>query len=327
MVKFLKINIINIIFLCTKSLSFETYQLPLSKWLQKSFPKLNSPNFIIANTQLNIVLHESNSNILLRCGTFSDLIFACAMKYKFGRKLQILSLSSIKKFPNNINKKLIIDSFLMKFGIILPKFTDITLYSDGELISLYDMCNIFRNSFSILSKSFFDESCFKFKSKTNGNGNAFKFINKNGCEFICILFGAQTEENIEQDMRVLCQWLDIFLIKKLKNSYKLFTKIPVFYGTKNYLPVVLNNSENMLCVSNHKDQIARTIRYKMRVTAPIKPLDQIGWIFYKTSIFDNPIKKNIFANTKIDSSSAIKSILDSISFIIYNRPYRLISIK
>ena len=325
--------------------AFETYQLPLSDQLLKSFPKLHVSHLIIINTQLKIVVHEVNSKSILRCGTFSDAIFASALYYKFGKRLKKLVRSELANL-NKIKQHKIIDKFLMKNCTLLPQVTDISSYSDGELITLYDMCKIFTTYFDFLSKQdgFINQNSFMFNS-AKYNGIAFKFTNSHNCEFICILFTTQSvitqsasKRNISKhnmlkynvskhDISILkyknliCKWLEQFEIRTLNCRTKLFTRIPVFYGTVNSLNVNLQTKDKILTLANKQEKVLRTIRYVMRLRAPLKINDQIGWIFYRTSVFSNPIKRNILASCNISTCSGIKKILDSISFVIYNKPF------
>ena len=280
---------------------FETYQLPLSDFLLKTFPRLRCPYFIIVCPQLGIVVHEANSNVLLRCGTFSELIFSNALRYKFGKRTPQIS---------QLNKREIIDDFLIKFGVIFPEFTDLTLSRDGELISLHDMCRLY-----IFSGR---RDYFLFRSQKIEHGIAFFYKTKRDIEFVCLLFGAKSEDVIKSDVRLICQWLEQFRLKKSETKIQL--QIPVFYGTTNLVSINAIAKSCILGVDDRPERVLRTARYMMRLMAPVSAGDQVGWIFFQTKTFKNPIKVPIRSNANIPKASPLKCLHDSISFIIYNHP-------
>ena len=78
----------------------------------------------------------------------------------------------------------------------------------------------------------------------------------------------------------------------------------------------------LLIEKDRKEQVVRTIRYYMRLSAPITPSDKIGTVFYKYSLFRNPVKFEVYSNVCIQKSNIFKNLLDSICYIIYNRPWK-----
>lgn len=73
-------------------------------------------------------------------------------------------------------------------------------------------------------------------------------------------------------------------------------------------------------VKNKQEKILRNIKYLSRIIAPVHPYDTVGWVFYKTSLFENPIQYKLKAKQVIQKGNIFSNLLDSISYIIYNRP-------
>ena len=311
----------------TEPLKLSTDHLPLSDWLKKKFPKVKSKYFIISNPQIEIIIHENNSNIQLRCGSFSKLILSIAILKKY-KKVQYIKKKNLYKY-NDIKTKLIED-FLLPFNKSLKKSTDIAICSDGAFLTLYEMCNIFSSSYDyikqytdLVTKINDNLYCIFFYSERSSAGCAFRYINKSKCIFDCIIFGPKDKEELYSDITEICNWLDIFVINDIPNEYAVSSNIAVFYGRNNKLPIVLDYNNKILMVKNRQEKITRTIRYLMRIRAPVHQSDTIGWVFYKTSLFDNPIKYTLKAKYIIQKGGLFNNLLDSIHYIIYNSPHNI----
>ena len=165
--------------------------------------------------------------------------------------------------------------------------------------------------------------CIFFYSERSSAGCAFRYINKSKCIFDCIIFGPKDKEELYSDITEICNWLDIFVINDIPNEYAVSSNIAVFYGRNNKLPIVLDYNNKILMVKNRQEKITRTIRYLMRIRAPVHQSDTIGWVFYKTSLFDNPIKYTLKAKYIIQKGGLFNNLLDSIHYIIYNSPHNI----
>ena len=96
----------------TELLNLSTSHLPLSDWLQKKFPKIKSKYFIISSPQIGIIVHENNSNIQIRCGSFSKIILSVAILKTYS-KLKFIKNKDLYKY--NGNKIKLIEKFLLPF--------------------------------------------------------------------------------------------------------------------------------------------------------------------------------------------------------------------
>ena len=309
----------------TEPLKLATNHLPLSNWLQKKFPKIKSKYFIIASPQLEIIVHENNSNTQLRCGSFSKVILSIAILKKY-KQIKYIKKKDLYKYNNNKTK--LIEDFLLPFRKSKKQQTDIAICSDGAFLTLYEMCNIFSYSYEYI-KQYTDLVktinnniyCIFFYSEKIGAGCAFRYISNNKCIFDCIVFGPNNKEELCSDIKIICDWLNIFVINNIPKEYEVSSNISVFYGTNKQLPIVLDYNNKVLMVNKKQEKINRTIRYLMRIRAPVHQSDTIGWVFYKTSLFDNPIKYTLKAKYIIQKGGLFNNFLDSIHYILYNSPY------
>lgn len=309
----------------TEPLKLGTNHLPLSNWLQKKFPKIKSKYFIISSPQLEIIIHENNSNTQLRCGSFSKVILSIAILKKY-KQIKYIKKKDLYKYNNDKIK--LIEDFLLPFERSKKQQTDIAICNDGAFLTLYEMCNIFSSSYEYI-KEYTDLMkiinnnlhCISFYSERSGAGCAFRYINNNKCIFDCIILGVTNKEELYSDIKAICNWLDMFVINSISNEYSVSSNISVFYGKDKKLPIVLDYNNKVLMIKNKQEKINRTIRYLMRIRAPIHKLDTIGWVFYKTSLFDNPIKYILKAKCIIPKGGLFNNFLDSIHYIIYNSPY------
>ncbi|MBR1944500.1 MAG: hypothetical protein IJ848_03460 [Alphaproteobacteria bacterium] len=310
----------------TEPLKLSTDHLPLSNWLKKKFPKIQSKYFIISNPEVEIVVHEQNSNTKLRCGSFSKVILSIAILKKY-RTIQYVNKHNLYKYNNDKTK--LIEDFLLPFGRGTKNSTDIALCNDGAFLSLYEMCNIFSISYEYLKQhtdlmKVINKNlhCIFFYSERDGAGCAFRYKNNNNCVFDCVIFGVKDKEELSIDIKKICDWLNIFVVNNITREYSITTNVSVFYGKSNKLPILLDCNSKILMVKNRPEKVSRKIRYLMRIRAPVHQSDTIGWVFYKTSLFDNPIKYTLKSKQIIKKGGIFNNLLDSIHYIIYNRPRR-----
>ena len=310
----------------TEPLVLSTHHLPLSKWLREKFPKIKSQYFIISSPEVEIVVHENNANIRLRCGSFSKVILSIAILKKYN-KIQYMRKNDLYKY--NKDKTKLIEDFLLPFGRSIKKSTDIALCNDGAFLSLYEMCNIFSISYEYLKQhtdlmKVINKNlhCIFFYSEKCGAGCAFRYRNNNNFVFDCVIFGVKDKEELSIDIKKICDWLNMFVINSIPKEYSVTTNVSVFYGESNKLPILLDYNSKILMVKNRPEKVARKIKYLMRIRAPVHQSDTIGWVFYKTSLFDNPIQYTLKSKQIIKKGGIFNNLFDSISYIVYNRPSR-----
>ena len=281
--------------------------LPLSQDVLKTFPKLNAKHFIIAVPKLGIVLHELNSNQSIRCGNFSEILNGMA------------SLVQSTTQPN-------VDRFLQQYGRAIPKYTDIAPKKFGILISLYELCNIFEREYLYIIRNFSAKriakkiKLFVFHAGQN-IGYMCRYTNVNNIAFDIIAYHEYNENTFLHDIEKTIKWLDRFVIKEIVGSSRPIN-IPVFYGETSSIYLVPPKGHELLVEKDQQGQILRTIRYHMRLSAPIISSDKIGTVFYKYALFENSVKLDIYSNISVSKSNVLKNLFDSISYIIYNRPWR-----
>lgn len=287
----------------------DTYQLPLSQKLLKTFPKITVKCFIIAVPKLRIILHGQNLTQHIRCGDFSQIISSIA------------SLTQESLMPD-------VDKFLQQYGRKIPKYTDIAVHDCGISILLQELCNLFEHEYLYILKKHCNKyatnniKMFFFYSKKN-IGCMCRCTNINNVVFDIVIYGNKKQSDILRDINLIVQWLDRFTIQEVAFPLKNSIYIPIFYGNQSFLQLSLQQSYELLVEKNKTEQVVRTIRYLARIPAPINPTDNIGYVFYKYSIFQNPVRFSIYSNASVSKSNVFKNLADSICYIVYNRPYNL----
>lgn len=298
------------------AVAFDYFQLPLSDKLINTFPQLKAKHFLIVQPDLKIVIHEKNSLTKLRCGSFSSFILAVAI---LNKNKHYLSRKNLQFY-----KKSLMEKFLIQINETVQMYTDIASYAYGPSISLHNICKIFSASYyqlklrSNLLKRINGINCFLFHSDKNGSGCVFRYVNTNQCSFDCVILGLEDKNEIINDINKICSWLNKFKLTNIVCKPQLIN-IDIFYGKKHFLK--LKTPPITILTTNYNSQILRTVRYLIRAKAPIFPNDKMGYVFYQTDIFSNPIRKKILAGEKIEKGNYFNNILDSIYYIIYGRPY------
>lgn len=277
--------------------SFETSQLPLSDKLQKSFPSLNTSCFVISNTNCNIVVHERNSDKKINTGTFDEFVFS-------------------EDFQN-------LKMHLSKIGVKDSDFIKTENSFSGESKStLHDMCCIFNDKLKSSKKTEFIKNisgmkiCF-FKSAMSGIGCAFKYKNKENCEFVCVLYGESCEENSLRDAKSIIKWLDQFFVFNALENESVSIKIPILYGSKNDISFDNSGDCFVMLSKKHSKQVNKIFRYRTLMKAPVNFGDNLGFVLYLSDIFKNPIVKVIKSKDKIEKSNGFKCVIDSILYAIF----------
>jgi hypothetical protein len=205
------------------------------------------------------------------------------------------------------------------FFVIISKKANVVLHENSSSIrvsssifesddlTLLDICKL-----STRDILFFQSGIF--------NGCAFKYKNKNSCEFHCALYGVFSKEDMSADIQAVSKWLDQFFIYIPAKKNELVAKIPVFYGDTNEMELRLNDDHFVLLSERCNRNIVKVFRYRTALRAPVIADFQVGWAFYKTDVFQNWISKTIKSSTVIGKSGRFKAICDSFSYIIFGAP-------
>jgi hypothetical protein len=82
----------------------------------------------------------------------------------------------------------------------------------------------------------------------------------------------------------------------------------------------LRGDHFVLISENCGKDIVKVYRYRATLSAPISQDSPVGWVFYKTDIFQNCIIKTIKSSDTIGKSGRFDAICDSFSYIIFGRP-------
>ena len=288
---------------------FATDQLPLSRELQKSFPNIKAVSFMIANKEAEIVLHEKNSKEKINGGTFNDLVFLASKKYyqEPTGEIELMQIYSKKCKANDTQYS--------------------KLSKTDHKTTLYDICCIFDEishdlgQYSKIIKDVSNTKYFSFHSALYSFGCVFKYKNKFNCEFISTLYGYNSEKELLEDIEKITTWLDQFFLYKVSEKNEVFARIPLFFAEINYIELKLKNDHFVLISKRSNKNILKTKKYKTMMGAPIVINTNVGFIFYKTSTFENSTIKPVNIEKKIEKGSRFKVICDSICYIIFGSPF------
>ena len=264
--------------------AFEMSQLPLSDFAAASFPKLHASCFIIVKKDTNLVVHEKNSCCLINTGTFDDWV--------------------LPKIENA-------HEFARQIGAKSTTFLESTSSFAGESKStLYDMC-LMCEHLKLRDIRFF-------KSAMSGVGCAFNFKNKNACEFVCILYGANSEKELLQDKQRIETWLEQFFVFDAAQKNDSISQIPVLYGVEPNVPFSYDGEKHLLLLSKkYPEQIHKVSRYRTLLRAPVAEGDELGVVMYQTNVFKNPISKIVKAKRPVKAISPFKRIPASFRYIVF----------
>lgn len=249
--------------------------------MKEMFPKLNASCFIIANLDCSIILSELNSNKRIHTGTFDDIIFSSKV-----------DLENLKKENN-------------------PSL-------GNNKLTLYEMNNIL---FHILKHKQYNfqihhgkTSIFIIKSAMSGYGCVFSY--KNNGNYIGIIYGCNTEDNVLEDIKNITNWLNQFYILDISYIDQNLTEVPLLYGEEKTIKLI-EQTPKILMSKFCSGKIERTYHYKTIASAPIKDGDVLGTVFYFSEVFKNPIKIPLIAIKSIKKSSLFNRIIDTIRYIIF----------
>ena len=155
-----------------------------------------------------------------------------------------------------------------------------------------------------------------FKSDMSGIGCAYRFKNENGANFVCVIYGEESEEDATDDVKKINTWLNQFYLYKL-NKNQCGMTIPILYGTPPYICPAALEKDTILLSKTLPKCVNRVYRYRTLMKAPVKKGDKVGYVLYYTSIFKNPITTIMYAKQYVTKKSWYKCIYDSIKYIIF----------
>jgi hypothetical protein len=102
---------------------------------------------------------------------------------------------------------------------------------------------------------------------------------------------------------------------------ELVARIPVIYGCSREIEVRLLEDHIVLLSKNCSKGIVRVLRCIAPIRAPFQEGYPIGWAFYKTPIFRNWVMRSIVSPVSIGRAGRLRTICDSISYIIFGTPF------
>ncbi|MDR2666864.1 MAG: hypothetical protein LBB34_01960 [Holosporales bacterium] len=297
-------------------------QLPLSATVKNSFPKsLRATCFIISNIETGVVLHENNSKRKIHSGTFNNILFAVSISKN--ANFSFHSLDDMKQLANNVNVSEVMNNYAIESGATNSNFFGLSQYVEKSKTTLYDMCCIFKNSYEtikakqLLRNDIRDVDICFFKSPMSGVGCAFFIKNKNGAEFICVLYGLLSEKDALSDARLIAMWLEQFFVFQAAKKGDFIAEIPVFYGKQPKINLEINEDHLLLMSKKYQTKITRTIKHIAKIAAPINVDDEFGQIFYLTEIFENPVVKRIKSCQAVMKGSKLQTIIDAFYYVIF----------
>ncbi len=274
-------------------------QLPLSSDILKTFPKLKCPCFIVCSIGSRVVLHHKNSQKKIHIGSLRKYI----INHLKNDNLEILN-NNIKKYGA---KETMISSI---------KKEDDDKYSDDKT-TLYDISCLFK----FLLDSEKNNNIFM-ESEISGKGCVLKYLNKNNCEFMIVLYGYNTFEEIKGDIDLLKIWLDQFIEYTIFEGGDHIANVPILYAkSQNKIELRFDHKIKLIMTYGKTHNVRKKIVYKTITKAPKKKDSVLGKIFLYTKIFKNPITINLKTNHEIEAGNRIKMILDSISYILLGTPF------
>ncbi len=178
------------------------------------------------------------------------------------------------------------------------------LYGVAQLATLHEM-----------AKRFTDTKQF-FQSAMSGNGCAVRYKNKNEARFIILIYGESTKETAYNDIEKIKVWLDQLYIYHVPQQDS-FLYIPIIYGTRSVVKFKVPGTQPILLSRKGSKRIEKVYRYRTILKAPVVPNDEIGYVFYRTDIFKNPIQKTIKSGINIKKSNWLRRVYDSIRYLIF----------
>ena len=178
------------------------------------------------------------------------------------------------------------------------------IYNVGQLATLYEMAEKFTDT-----KKFFH-------SPMSGNGGAMRYKNKNGANFIILIYGETTLEIAYKDIEKITVWLEQFYICDVAQQNKNLC-IPIIYGTSSVINFKIPETQSILLSKNRTKKIEKIYRYRTILKAPVTADNEIGYVFFYTDIFKNPIQQTIKAEVNIKKSSWLQCLCDSVRYLIF----------
>ncbi len=229
--------------------TYEHHQLPLVSELEKSFPNIKAPRFVIVCEKSGLVLHEKK--------------FFEAVNY-----------------DNQGNQFSLLD-------IVKPARDRIIKFPDGSLTAV------------------------------------FSYTNKYKCQFKIVLSETvQTIPSYESDKKKIMNWLDQFFEFKVYKKGEYIANIPVAYAKAiNNIDIFCNNDIYVPLSDKQYNKITKRVIYKVIITAPVSVNSKLGDIYIYIPAFQNPIQVNLIAEKSVPRGSRLKTMIDSIKYIIFGPNY------
>jgi hypothetical protein len=260
-----------------------------------------------SNTKYKIIIFL----IGILCAIFLDNVSSQESR-EFSTSQLPLSNVLLKFFPNLKSKSFVVAS--LESRLILHEKNPLTIVSGRYTFDLCTGANIQR----------LQERKIQFYYDQNtGDSCVFYYRNKNSCVFICALSGASSQEALLADMKLLSKWLDQFFIYKILQQQELVSQIPVFYGMDSRLEIRIPENHKILLSERHNNNVTRIFRYRTALAAPVQAGDIVGWVFYKSVIFQNPTIKEIRSDRNIEKANWLCVLLDSAMYLIFGRPFKV----
>lgn len=221
--------------------------------------------------------------------------------------------TNIVVHERNSNKKIDIGTFEKVIaGQVIRENSGAKFSTLRDMSFAFSQCDIFHITHKLAGLNI----CF-FNSGMSGVGCAFMYQNPRGARFVCVMYGEESIENTTTDSKKISDWLDQFYGCKISENTEDGIQIPVIYGTARSVQFDVPSTCNLLLAKICSRKINWIIRYRTIVKAPIKVGDALGFVFYQTDLFKNPIVKVIRSNKKIAKTNWIRCIRDSIMYLIF----------
>ena len=156
--------------------------------------------------------------------------------------------------------------------------------------------------------------------------NEFEVRNANNENFKIALGGFHSIDELKADLKAIKSWLDQFFSYRVLSADEVISEVPVFYGQKSKYRISSNGDHYIILSKNQNRRIKRTFIYRTMLSAPVPKNLKIGTAIYKVDTFQNSIKKDIVTLNSIQKTGRYRTILDSLSYVIFGAPFEQVKI-